>query len=224
MAALFLSPTHAGAWQGGFGAIDPPAPPPLPGAPLWEQLLLENPWPAAIVLGAGAVAAWVAMRHRADTRQTMLVVGALILGAAGVCIAASWVVTTREAVREQTFALVGSAARAEAIKVGDLLAPDAALFPPGGGSSLDRDAIVARVRDNLGGRWKLREWAILECEASVSGNTGRTQVKVRATPEAVGFPNISWWRLGWRRDESGVWRAISIEPVSVTGEVERELR
>ena len=40
----------APARQGGLSMIEPPAPPPLPPAPIWERLLLENPWPLAIVL------------------------------------------------------------------------------------------------------------------------------------------------------------------------------
>ena len=214
----------APARQGGLSMIEPPAPPPLPPAPIWERLLLENPWPLAIILAAGAIVAFVSMRHRAPPRHTAAAVAGLALAAVGVLVLASLVETAREQMRHQTFELISAAARASVTDTGTLLAPDATLFPPGGGAALDRDDILTRVERDLGGAWRLREWAVLECEASVSGDTGRTQVKVRATPEAAGFPNISWWRLGWRRDPPGPWRVISIEPVSVTREVENQLR
>lgn len=209
--------------QGGFGALEPPAPAPLPGAPALEHLLLENPWPLAVVGLAGGVAAWVVLRQRGRERGAWTAGGALWVASSAVVTLAWLVETSRERVSAATMALVGRAARAEAEGVGELLAPDAVLFPPGGGGSIGRDAIIARVRDDLGGRWKLREWAVLETQASASGDTARSQVKVRATAEAGGFPTFSWWRIGWRR-EGGAWRVIAIEPASVSAEVERELR
>jgi len=214
----------AAAFQGGFGMIEPPAPTPLPAPSLVDRYLLENPWPLSTILALGAIAAFVTMRHRVPVRRVAAAATALLFAAAGVLLLAASVETPRESLRGATRALVNAAASADAARVAGLLAPDATLFPSGGGSPLGRDAILARVRDDLGGRWKLREWAVLETQAAATGDSGRTQVKVRVTPEAFGFPNISWWRLAWSRDATGAWRAISIEPVSVTPEVGRELR
>ncbi len=222
-ACVVIGAPVAAALQGGFGMIDPPAPPPLPSPPVFDRFVLENPWPLAVLLALGAVGAFITLRHRPPARRAFLISGGLLAAGAGVVLAGALVETPRERLRSATLALVSAAARADAEGTGELLAPDAVLYPPGGGSALDRDRVMARVREDLGGRWRLREWAVLETQSAASGDSGRTQVKVRVTPESVGFPNISWWRIGWRRDGAG-WRVISIEPVSVTAEVERELR
>lgn len=207
--------------QSGFGMIDPPEPPALAGSALWKVLLLENPWPLVIVFAGMAAVLWAAFRGR---RARAWWAGGPVVGAVAVYVLSALVETPGERLRARTVELVAAATRADGAALEGLLAPDAVLYVPGGGASLDRGEILSRVRDDLGGRFRVSAWAVLGTQWEAAGEEGRTQVKVRVVPEATGFPNISWWRVDWAMDPPGVWRVTRIEPVSLTPDVRQQLR
>jgi hypothetical protein len=59
------------------------------------------------------------------------------------------------------------------------------------------------VQQTLGGVYKISEWAVLETQSMTDApGAGVTQSRIRVTLEA-GFPNISWWKIDWRKGPDG---------------------
>lgn len=190
-----------------------PDPAPLPAGPLWERWLLESPWPTAGLLAlAGLVAFALLNRQGRAGAAVASAVAALALGA-GVVVLANVVTTEREALRARSFSIVAAVAGRDQAMVGAMLAPNARLtkWPL---ALTGREAIVERV----GSVPAIQEWALLEAQASLDGPAvGRTQIKLRITPDQTRVPNLSWWRLDWQRDAKGQWVVIQIEPLAVHG-------
>jgi hypothetical protein len=221
---------------------NPPAPPPLPPAPLWERLILENPWPTAGVLAILAVATLVVMsRTNADGNRRALglplrTIVALAMALAGsiVMVLGMTITTDREALRAGTARLVELTAGAQTDALDPMLAPDVRLRLPAGmpgaglsGASIPKDTLLMMVEQYFGqsGRYPLREHRVQEVQAAIDGpRIARTQVRVRVTPEATALPYTSWWRIDWRREgeaASGPWRVIAIEPLVLPGATTR---
>jgi hypothetical protein len=203
-------------------------PPPLPSGPLWERLILENPWPTAGVLAILAVAA-LAFLNRVDGDRSLgriplrtLVAAALTLVGVAVLVVGMSVTTHREELRAATTALVDATAKRDLDRLDRLLAPDARLhltvqsagLP---GPIIHREQILSLVDDVLGRRYPLKEHRVMEVQAALDGpRVARTQVRVRVVPEATEFPHTSWWRVDWRRDADRWW-VVGIEPLDVPG-------
>lgn len=198
--------------------------PPLPGPPLVERVLLEQPLPV-VVLGvvAAAVAFFVLNRQGRATRAA--VVGLALLGVgAAVAVVAGVVRTERERMAEATRELVMAAAGADVAGLTRLLSPDVRLFSrfsaPGygiGSAGIDREEILEKTVQ-LQRQFSVREAEVREVQSVSTGpGVGSTQVQVRVKVGAGGmeFPYQSWWRVDWRRDASGRWLASAIEPVDL---------
>jgi hypothetical protein len=208
-----------------FESFDAPTPPALPSSPVWERYLLENPYPAVILLLIGAMVVWRIMNNAMKRREAAIGAAACVVVAGGVFVLARTVETTRERLKGLTFALVRSTAEADIASLDPLLDDKITLFRPGGGPSLDKGETLERVRNDLGKSFRVKEWAVLELQADVDTPTSAmTQARIRVTLQMSAFPTISWWKLDWRRDAAGVWRVISIDPVSVPQAVRSQLR
>jgi len=197
-----------------------PDPTPLPAAPLWERLLLENPWPLTILLLAGAGIAWTVLNNRARPRDATKAAIALAGAGVGVFVLATLVSTTREGLRTAAADLVRAVARADAPAVRDACTSEAALYWWVNPKGLPLDDILDRVgRDFIpGGTYAVKDLAILASQAHVeSPDHARVQIKVRVTPQSTGFPNISWWRLDYRLGSDGRWRVHGIQPLAISG-------
>jgi hypothetical protein len=176
-----------------------------------------RPWAVSIVLLAIGVGSFVALRNQRKERAGFLALLGAIAAAVGLQIAAELVVTERERMSEATMELVRATAGADTARLEGLLAEDVRVIataelpgwtvPLGG---LDKGATLAAVSDLLGSRHTPDEYAVLELQAQQTGRTlGRTQVRVRVSVERI--PGLSWWRIDWRKDPRGEWRAIMIE-------------
>jgi hypothetical protein len=208
------------------GQIVPPETPgrvaALPGPPLWEAALLEQPiyLAAALILAAVVVATLLNRRGRA--RQGVLAAAGLVALAAGTLILGGLVKTEREQMTAATESLVEATARVDARALEHALAPDATLFSdlhlpgvPSAQSGLDKEATIRAVQMALGAH-PLKEYRVLEVQAqSLAPGMGRTQARVRVSFEEMPAPHISWWRVDWRRSADGVWRATAITPLDV---------
>lgn len=204
-------------------------PPPLPPGPLWERLILENPWPTAGALAVLAVAV-LALMSRVDGGRavgripvrTILAAGLVVAGGAIMAVGMS-VTTDREQLRAGTASLVDATAAQDMERLEVLLAPGAQLHVPlrvpiGAGPTVPREQIFALVEDVLGRRYPLKEHRVMEVQATLDGQrVGRTQVRVRVVPEATQFPHTSWWRVDWVRGDDGRWRVLGIEPLDIPG-------
>lgn len=190
--------------------MNPRTPPPLPGPPLIEHLLFENAWAVGSLLAAFALIAWAWRKGRPWA--------SLGLGAAcaGLFVVEAAVTTTRERLDRQARALVDRVAAADEEGVAGLLAADARFSR--GGSEIDRGAILRAIREDMRGRYLVREHSIRELASSVDGrNVARTRLGVRVTPDVLRVPVGTWWTLDWRLEPGGEWRVRGITLEGVEG-------
>lgn len=202
-----------------------PTPPPLPAPPAVEHLLFESPWG----LMAGAVALGVLAAGRLVRRgQTRLAGVAIVVAgvvSAGLALLARAVETPREQMAEGTRMLIAAVARSDTAAVRALMSDRCRLYvpfappaPPAPPEGLDANAIVSLIPGFLHRRWPLQELTILELQSqTTTRDRGRTQMCVRAVPEATGVPYVSWWLIHWARHSSGPWQVTTIEPVDLPG-------
>jgi len=202
--------------------LDPPPPAALPGPPAFDRYLLESPLLAmAVLLGAGFAAYWF-LRSRGKAGAGAAVGVGLAMMAAGVFLAARMVETPREAMGRAAKALVAAVAGADLAAADGLLSPEAALYSflsPAGMPKAEILSVVERDFAPGRGRYALKEWAVLERQAVLDTPvSGRVHIKVRVTPDATAFPNLSWWRLDFERGGDGRWRVRGIQPLSIAGQ------
>lgn len=190
------------------GLVDPQ---PLATPPWLESNLFEHPTMLIVVLLAlGLGLSLVLSRSRAV--WALLATG---LAAGGVWGVSRLVETDRERVAALTPGLLTAAASVDLAALDALLDERLTLryFRAGGG--LDKAGTLRAVREELGTRFRVREALVQELQLEQTApDQMRTQVRVRVTPEASGFPNISWWSIDWRLD-AGRWRAVAIRPLSI---------
>lgn len=193
-----------------------PDPPALPPPGLVDRWVLESPWPLALACLAAGIVAWRAgwLGGRGWLAGVM---GAVVAGA--LLLAGLLVQTPRERIAASARRLVRGVATGSPAGVGAELARDARLRAWLFAAGIDRDQILAEVGARFGsGEFRLEDWGVLELDACQDGpNVGRAHVKVRVVPAATGTPHLSWWKLDYRLEEGGVWRARGIEPFAVMG-------
>jgi hypothetical protein len=200
-----------------------PAPPsPLPSPPIIERLLFEQPWGPALLIAGCAAGVW----FFAKGKLRAPIAAALLVLAAGLVVMAHLVHTDRERMTQATNDLVDAVASADVAAIDRLLAPDARAYSryhipgySGGQTGMDKGEILAQVPVVIRAN-PISEHRVQELQAQSRGpGVGTTQalIKIVVRAEQLGqeIPVQSWWRLDWRRDSDGLWRATAIEPVSI---------
>jgi hypothetical protein len=195
---------------------------PLPGPPLIEQALLEQPWYIAGTLTLAGIVVFLALNQRGRSRAGVLWAGGLMVSAAAILVIGLLVKTEREQMAEATRSLVDATARSDMRALDAWLGPDATLFSEFRAeglsvprSGLDKAGILKAAPEALA-RWPLKDYRVEDLQAqSLGPGLGRTQVSVRVVPEAMPLPHTSWWRVGWRRSPDGAWRVTEIEPLDI---------
>jgi len=172
---------------------------------------LENPWPGVVVLGLAAIVVLLVLNQRGQPRRGLAIAAALIAAAAGVWMTARAVVTPREHLRGQTATLVRAVLRGDGPGMARILEPQAVAYFP---EAPDGVRILDWVPRNLTDMYRIREWAILDEQASIDGpNVARTQFHVRVSADDYGLPYLGWVRFNWRQDSDG-WRVKSVEEIA----------
>ncbi len=215
LAGLGLFP-RLGAAQG-TNILTIPDPPSLPSPPIFSHLVFEQPVYVIAVLVVGALVSSLALHARGQPRRGLwIALGALVLALA-IYLTSRAVRTDRERILGNTADLVRATATGDSARVGELIFDAVRLLKVAEGE-MDRALLLSRVRDDFapGGRYAIREHAILELEAArVGPNTAVAQVKVRVTPAASGFPILSWWKINYQKDPIDMqWKVVSIEGLS----------
>ncbi len=189
-----------------------PSPQSLPGPAMWEWALLEHGWAPALAIALLGVV----LGARVSGRRRSLVMGLAGLLALGCLVLDRAVETGREAMRATTRRLVAGVTAGNPDLVRGDLDPQVRLYSYLHRQGADLDQILDQVGTKLhAGEWAVRDASILELQAAQDGpDVGRVQVKVRVTAEAAGVPVFSWWALDFRLD--GSWRAVRIEPLSIS--------
>ncbi len=179
--------------------------------------LLEQPLAASLAIALAGIVAATLLRRREQAKLAIPVGAALIVLAIGVYVLGTLIVTDREQIQS------GSTAFVEAAVDGDLEALDELILEAAGlaasGSTVD-DKGRERIKNlsQVQAQAELIEsWRVSRLQATIDGaNIGTTLFRVRATPRD-GRLTISWWRLNWRRDASGVWRIGTIDCLAING-------
>lgn len=207
--------------QGGpLSFLELPEPTPLPGSPSLTRLLFENPLPLTLILLVAALVLYVVFNSRAKFKQGLVAAGVCVLAAGGVWITAALVQTEHEKLRAAARELVDAVATSDVDALEDLLGPDARLSSVPTLGEISKNAIIEAVSANLGpGKsFEVEEHSIQEIQTAVDGpRSGRVQLRVRVQVKQMGYPNISWWALGFSRGDDGTWRVVSIRALAIRG-------
>ncbi len=188
---------------------------------LVDRYLFENPWPLiGVIILAGAIAFGFLSRTGKSTRPAACVVIVLAC-CVGVWLVARNVTTQRERVRALTLQLVDVAARSDEAALAPLLADDFTLYLRVGNvshdTSMDRAATLQQIHRTLGTIYKLRDWRVTSNEVATSGTQATSNLSVTVTTELYPMPHRSSWRVDWRRDPGGQWRAFAVELLDMPG-------
>lgn len=185
--------------------------PQLPGPPPIARYLFENPWPGVILLVLAAVVVFAVLNQRGRLTRGAAIAAALIAAAAGLWFTARAVVTPREHLRRQTYTLIGAVLRGDEARMRQILEPEAFAYFPEAENGV---RILDWAGPNLSEAYRIREWAVLDEQASMDGpGTARTQFHVRVTAEDSGLPYLGWVRFNWRHDSDG-WMVKSVEELA----------
>lgn len=179
---------------------------------MWEWALLEHGWAPALAIALLGVV--VATRLPGRRRPVMIGLAGLLALA---CLVLDYTVETgREAMRATARRLVANVTAGTPNLVRGDLDPQVRLFSYLHRQGADLDQILEQVEHKFrGGEWAVRDASILDLQACQDGpDIGRVQVKIRVIAEAAGVPVFSWWALDFRLD--GTWRAVRIEPLSIS--------
>lgn len=193
---------------------------------LWFQ---ETPLPPTLVLLALAGAVGLLLARRGQSKAGGWAAAGLAGAGVAVFVYGSLVTTAREQVMARTRAFVDAVAKGDAQAAGDCLAPTVSVAIAGQPTpELDRDAILSVV-PAFDGELELRDHDVGALQAQAVGpGLATSQVRVDVTPKRW-FPGSTWWRLDWRRDDSGVWRIDGMDCLLLNGrrpgpELESEIR
>lgn len=192
--------------------------PRLPGSPLLDRFVFEEPWISSAMLIALGVAAWYALRNheRRAWRVPALLIG---LSLAVVNIAVALIVTTpRERCIELTRNAVEYVVMGDAASLGPMLRSDLVVRPLG----YSRDRVLDRASTVMRGEYAVKDHQMSDLSATQdSENAIRTQVRVRATPTngLYAYPIGSWWILTWQKaaGTSDTWVITQIECQQIDG-------
>ncbi len=196
-----------------------PEPAPLPAGPVWSWLLFEAPWAiGGAVMALTVVSAW-ALRRAGKGGGAAGALGAGVLMAAGLIALSVFTETDREVMAWSTGRAVERAAAGDHAAFGGMLTERASLRMLGARTRVEREALIARVREDLNGRYALRgkRAEVSRVRACVDGpGVGRTQFRLQCTHEASGYPAGMWWVFHWRL-EGGAWKLNTMEMVAFDG-------
>ncbi len=191
-----------------------PDPPPVG---LFTRYVLENPYPAGLLMLALAVGlAWTALRT--DGRRNLAGAGVLAALGALVLLVGAVVVTPGEAARRVVLAVVKAAEAAEIAEASAHFSDEATLaFGSPNNPGYPREAIERNL-DRLGDRYRITSNQITSLKAfSESPRQATVHLGLRTTLE-VGFgPTPTWWVLRVEQEPDGTWRITRATWVSIAG-------
>lgn len=171
------------------------------------SLLFENPWPGVVALVAVSAVLRVAGKRQGNKGVLIASWVALLLGL-GVYAAASWVNTDREVMIQRTEAWIQAASPVDRAALTALMAPNVPLLGPQGDYLLDLDAPT--IAQNLE-QYRVEVVSYRDIEAWPA-SPGQGTSHLRVSHEVLGQRVLGTsWELGWRRNDAGDWRVVSIK-------------
>jgi hypothetical protein len=184
----------------------------VPSPPVWQSLLLEQPWPLAVLLlVVGVVLRSVGRRTgRRGLRRAALV---SVLLAAGVVALAYFVETGREAVRRHTLGLVDAVEPLDADRVSALLADDVRVTGPRGRVLVDSGDVRRRLQ-SANRRYSVASHRVRDLDVWAAGDEGRAMLALYSQINET--PALTRWGLWWEKQD-GAWRVTEIRWLSYQG-------
>lgn len=177
----------------------------IPPPPVWQSLLLEQPWPLAIVLLVIGALLRTVGRRTGKRGLTRVALGAVVL-AAGVVALAYFVETGREAVRRLTLELVESVDPMDSAAVDALLADDVRVTGPQGRVIVESGAVRRRLA-SANERYRVSSHRIRDLNVWAEGEAGRAELALYSQVNAT--PALTRWGLWWEK-RGGAWRVTEI--------------
>lgn len=179
--------------------------------------MLENPWPAAIVLALlGGLLIWRAL---ADGRQRILAAGAAAWAVAIVLLVVGWAVTTSgEHARSTVQRLIVAVVDADVATASGLFEPEATInFDRPENPSLPR-SVIDRGLDSLAGLNRIESHSTTLLKGySLDGDTGIVHLGCWTQTASSMGTVPSQWVLRVRRQPDGSWRIARLTCVSIAG-------
>lgn len=197
-------------------------PQPMPRPPdvgPFTRWVLENPWPAGVLLAALAgLIAWRAPAGAARRRH-LLVAGALAIAGAAVLVAGRLVVTAGEHARALTRSLLDAVVAGDVAAASAHFAGDATLsFGTPDNPGLARAEIEARLKW-IEGRYRVASNQITALAAyTESSDRATVHLACSTTTEEAFGPIPSQWVLEVRRQPDGSWRITRVTWISLAGQ------
>lgn len=167
---------------------------------------LENPWPVAVVVIAAGLIILSQALPRGSRGWIGGGLGAIGLAAALVVIA-SFAETGREAILRRNMALIDHAISGEVGPVADILSDSLMLTFGQDRLGLGKDEVLARVKVLPDLVTANNVW---EIDAGTTSATEGESAFGQTTGTKAGQPLRNEWRVRWRREADGKWRAVEL--------------
>lgn len=191
----------------------------LPKPPSLEHWFLEQPWPAAMVLGLLGAVAFYSLNQQGRFRTGVAAAFGFVAAGITVVAVATVVTTNRERLSGLTERFIGRVVAADAPSVESLLS-EALVISTSGAiiEGFDREDLLLIVK---GARsFEIKEWDLRIRGATTDGpHGGRTLFTIRVRSSFTGEALMpSSWELGWRRHADGSWRIVRLECLTIWGQ------
>jgi hypothetical protein len=187
----------------------------LESPPMIEHLLLEQPWPLAVVFGIIGIGLFVIASRNAKPKLRYAGLGSFIL-ATGVIALASFVTTDREEVTELTRQLVHMTAPFRGAPLRAQF-DDAAVFNGAEGDRWFQAAPGLIALELAIKKYGISEHSIrdIACETD---SPGRASCWVRVHTNVGGQGVNTDWLFTWRKQKDGQWRVMVIQGLKINGQ------
>ncbi|MFW5681819.1 MAG: hypothetical protein ACOC1G_02325 [Phycisphaeraceae bacterium] len=184
----------------------------IPPPPVWQSLLLEQPWPLAILLLVIGVILRTIGRRTQRRGITRVALVAVVL-AAGVVALAYFVETGREAVHQRMMALVKAVEPLDSTAMRDLLSQDVQVTGPRGRVIVESGEVHRRLESSQQ-RYGVGSHRVRDLDVWAHGGEGRAMLALYS--EINNTPALTRWGLWWEKQD-GVWRIVEIRWLSYQG-------
>lgn len=192
------------------------APPRLPGPPQATHWLLERPLTVGVALAALGALLFFVFARRTQVKQGAIAGGGVLALGVAMFVLGTVVTTDRERLIRGTEGFVRAVEEGDRDQAAALLSDRLTVRMGDTGSGLDRDWVLGAV-ELVGAGMEFERFGLGGMQATIDREgVGYTQFRV-STREARAGQSISWWKMEWRRDRDGEWRAYDLELLLMNG-------
>jgi hypothetical protein len=180
--------------------------------PLWEDWIIDNPWPLMVCLLTAGVVLLLVARQRLSRGLAIAAVVGLVLGG-GVYLGSRVITTQRRQVMAATQTLVGATAPMDVPKVQGWLAPGVKVLWINGQPWVAADDLKEKLEDLAHQQMIIKQQVVKLEGESTARDQGRSLVHLLTTANFMGMAitTPSAWLINWSKGGDGQWRATVIQ-------------